>query len=281
MASPLASFCGTGRAVESKPSKASRRSSTVPIGILIAREREQTMKASVLPVLALLAFVAFAACGGSSSSEDDLDAAGGAECASDEDCGEVLPKCSQAGKCVDVGWCDTDADCPEESRFCDTVFHQCGPCRTDADCPTETPVCAPSWEYGFYCAECRIGQPSACPSGTICTPHFFFETGGGQCEAPNCASAPGAKPCVACINEHAAVCLGEGDECEGVHLALEACYAAESPGWMSGDCPTGLLWSVLGCTPAACFDEAYAFDGCLLGCAAANALCDASGEGDD
>ena len=216
------------------------------------------MKPSALPVVALLALAAFAACGESSSSDDDNGAAGGAGCAKDEDCAEPLPKCSQAGECVDDGWCDVDADCRGDYGFCATFFHMCGPCLTDADCPSETPVCVPGWEYGLYCAPCRRGDSSTCAAGTICTPDLL-PTGGGQCEAPNCPSAPEGKPCIACINEHADVCLGDGGECEGAHAALDACTAAQI-------------------VPEECFDEADAFDACLSGCEAALALC-ASGEG--
>jgi hypothetical protein len=230
------------------------------------------MKASAFPALTLLTLVVFAACGGSSSSDDDNGAAGGADCASHDDCADPLPKCTLAGECVDEGYCDTDADCRGDFKFCDT-FHRCEPCRTDADCPSEAPACVPGWEFGVYCAACRGGDSSTCPAGAVCTPDFS-ETGGGRCEPPNCASAPDEKPCVACFNEQADVCLGDGDECEGAHGALEACYATEIPGWMSGDCPTGLVPSLRGCTPEACFDEADAFDACLLGCDAALALCE-------
>ena len=231
------------------------------------------MKPSVVPVLALLALVAFAACGESSSSDHDNGAAGSATCASDEDCAGLLPKCSEAGECMGEGWCDTDADCRGDLKFCVTSYHTCMPCRTDAHCPSETPACVPGWEYGLYCAECRGGDSSTCPSGTTCT---RGDAGWEEvrCEAPNCLAAPEGKPCIACINEHADACLGDGDECEGAHAALDACYATEIPGWTSGDCPTGLVPSLLGCTPEACFDEADAFDACLLGCDAANALCE-------
>lgn len=217
---------------------------------------------------------AFVACGESSSSDDGGGAGaagGGAECASDTQCPVETPKCSLAGECVGENWCDTDADCRGDYKFCDTL-HACEPCRTDADCPSETPVCVPGWEFGVYCAECRPGDSSVCPDGTVCAP-MFTETSGGTCKPPNCATEPDASACTACVNENSAVCLEDGGACEGAHAELDACHATEVPGFSSGDCPTGVVPAIRGCTPEACFDEAEALEACLYACDAVTAAC--------
>ena len=231
------------------------------------------MKPSVFPVLALLALVAFAACGESSSSGDDDGAAGGAGCATDEDCAGQVPKCSQAGECVPEGWCETDADCRGDLGFCNTFTRICGSCRTDADCPSETPACVPAWEYyELYCAACRGGDSSTCPAGTWCA-SVLIQGGGGRCEASNCDADPEGTLCLACINGSVGPCLDDGGECSAVLTTLRACYVAEIPGWMISDCSTGVVPSLRDCTPEACFDEAEAMDACLLGCDAVNTVC--------
>ncbi|HEX6273591.1 MAG TPA: hypothetical protein VFZ53_11130 [Polyangiaceae bacterium] len=215
-----------------------------------------------------MALIAFVACG-ESSSGDDGDDAGGPECASDDDCSEPEPKCAESGRCISAGACEVDADCRGDFKFCDTLG-QCEPCRMDSDCSSETPVCVPGWEFGVYCAECRPGDSSTCPSGTWCVP-LVSEYSGGNCSAPDCASAPEGTACIACINENAAACLEDGGECEGAHAELDLCYAME----MSLDCPSGVIPAIRGCTPEACFDEAEAFEACLLGCTSAATICGA------
>ncbi|HVR20582.1 MAG TPA: hypothetical protein VMS65_12820 [Polyangiaceae bacterium] len=232
------------------------------------------MRVSVLAVVTLLALAPFAACGGSSSSEGDDGAAGAPgdpHCVTDAECPAELPKCTQAGDCVSENRCDTDADCRGDYKFCDT-FHNCEPCRSDSDCPSETPVCVPGWEFGVYCAVCRGGDSSTCPDGTWCT-SVLVTGGGGSCEASNCGAEPEGPACLACVNESAGLCLADGGECSPVLTTFHACYAAEIPGWMIHDCPTGVVPSIRGCTPQACFDEAEAMDACLLGCDAVQMVC--------
>jgi hypothetical protein len=222
----------------------------------------------------VLVLAAFSACGGSSSEDDGAAGAssGGADCATDADCADPTPKCTRAGECVYENQCDTDADCRGDYKFCDT-FGQCEPCRVDADCPPETPACVPGWESGVYCAECRTGVPSVCPPYTVCTPTFPSAGGGGRCEAPACATEPTGGPCAACINQSANLCLYDG-VCDGARATLDACYAGEIPGWTSSDCPTGVFPAIRGCTPEACFDEAEAFDACMLACEPVATICE-------
>jgi hypothetical protein len=217
----------------------------------------------------------FVACGKSSSSDDGGGAGasgGGSDCATDADCADPTPKCTEAGECVYENRCDTDADCRGDYKFCDTLGN-CEPCRADADCPSETPVCVPGWEFGVYCAVCRGGDSSTCPAGTWCTTDFL-PSGGGRCEPAACAAQPSGKPCAACINENAEACLVDGGACEGAHASLDACYADALPGWAPDDCPTGVIPAIRGCTPEACFDEAEAFDACMLACDAVTTLCE-------
>ncbi len=54
--------------------------------------------------------------------------------------------------------------------------------------------------------------------------------------------------------------------------ALEGCYQAQDPGWAETDCPLEVP-SFRGCTPAACEDEANAFDACIASCPAVTAVC--------
>ena len=198
--------------------------------------------------------------------------ADGADCANDAECSADAPKCTQAGKCAPNYFCDMDADCRGAYKFCHT-FHRCEPCRVDADCPSETPVCAPGWESGVGCSACRVGDSSTCPAGTYCTGFLEYFGLGGTCEVANCALGSASKSCLACVNENARECLGDGDECTGVLATLKACYAAEVPGWTEGDCPTGIVPSLRGCTPQACSDEADAMDACLLRCSIVTERC--------
>jgi hypothetical protein len=223
------------------------------------------MKSTLWPAL-IVVLTVFVACG--ESSDPDGDDTGDSGCATDADCSEPAPKCTESGRCVSERACEVDADCRGDFKFCDT-FGQCEPCRADADCPSETPVCVPGWEFGVYCAECRPGDSSTCSSDTWCVPQFT-EYSGGNCSASNCAADPAGKPCVACINENAGPCLEDGGECEGAHAELDLCYAMELDG---ESCPSGTVPAIRGCTPEACFDEAEAFEACLLGCEAANAIC--------
>jgi hypothetical protein len=235
------------------------------------------MKPSVLPVVTLFTLVAFAACGESSSSDDDKGAAGapadGPHCAADAECPAELPKCTQAGDCVGENRCDTDADCRGDYKFCDT-FHNCEPCRSNGDCPSEAPYCVPGWEFGVYCAACLSDDSSTCPAGTWCAPVFVPITGGGgRCEASTCDAEPEGTSCLECINGSSAPCLDDGGECRAVLATLRACYVAEIPGWTINDCPTGIVPSIRGCTPEACFDEAAAMEACLLGCDTVTTAC--------
>jgi len=154
------------------------------------------------------------------------------------------PKCSRAGLCVGENWCDTDADCRGDYKFCDTL-HACEPCLADADCPSETPVCVPGWEFGLYCAVCRVGDSTLCPAGTVCSP-MGFDIRAGTCEPPNCAEAPEGKACVACVAESSPACVGADGECSDLSASVDACYRTQ--------------------VPEACFDEWEALDACLREC---------------
>jgi hypothetical protein len=228
------------------------------------------MKTAFCSSLVLCAFVAFVGCAATESSDEDSAAAGasadGPDCATDDDCSESTPKCSLAGVCVLQNECDTAADCRGDFKYCDT-YGVCWECAVDADCPSERPACAANYEIGKHCAECHRGDSSLCRAGTWCATGFGD---GGECRPADCTSLPTDGACIACITENTDACVADGDECAAALDALETCYDADpstppcDPAYPSAD----------GCTPTGCFDEAVAFDACLLGCEALSAICD-------
>ena len=201
----------------------------------------------------------------------------GTDCATDGDCSEDVPKCSQAGTCVESWACEVDADCGGSTPVCHDYFRQCEPCGADADCPSAAPACVPNWETsGVYCAQCRTGDSSPCPAGTWCTSNqtVAIAGGGGACEPANCKTNPSGPACVACRRENYAGCDGDGGECADVLASLRSCYHAADPSWDERACPVLNVPSSYGCTPHACMDESDAVDACLSGCSIVSSRCE-------
>lgn len=74
----------------------------------------------------------------------------------------------------------------------------------------------------------------------------------------------------ACVIENSYACLVDGGECEGAHANLDVCYAMDP----SAEPCDRLYPSAGSCTPSPCYDEAEAFDACLLACEAVAVNCE-------
>ena len=201
----------------------------------------------------------------------------GPSCATDTDCSAATPKCSHAGMCIQNWACNVDADCRGSTPVCHDYFQECEPCREDADCPSAAPACVPNWEVnGVYCAQCRVGDSTVCPTGSWCTSNQQIQIGGGGgvCEPPNCKSDPTGLACISCLRENYVGCDGDGGECTEPLAALRACYAAADPTWDESNCPILTVPSSYGCSPQGCTEESSAVDKCLVGCAYVTSRCD-------
>jgi hypothetical protein len=234
----------------------------------------------------LLAIVAVHGCADTTSSFDPLGssdesaaagdtdppAALGSACATTSQCEPGL-FCSETGRCIRAGKCDTNADCSAQGwpPHCD-LAGDCQQCFADVDCPMDRPLCVQHWESGTYCSVCRIGDSSHCPSGSWCSNPSGPFSGEGPCVAADCEHDRQGAGCTACINEHAQLCLAPGAACQATFDDFSACLQQ----YGSDDAPCSIPKGIparTGCVPDACAELASGLDACLYACDAALAAC--------
>ncbi len=148
---------------------------------------------------------------------------------------------------IDVGQCESDADCPLEKPHCDVATHVCMPCVTDADCSDPAkPACQPDGTCG-ECSETNdklcIGQKPVCDDAQgICVfcipgPEGDASICIGAPEGPECVPGPDGTTHCGCFEDSNCGGLKSGIVCETVQqVCINGCRGTGGNG-----CPDELI----------------------------------------